>query len=885
MPTAPAAAPHASPLVIAWRWVFALGVGYALLWIILPGHELGLSRYLPLHTTMETAAIVISMLAFGIAWNAYADSRPGNVVIVGAVFFGVGLLDFAHTLSYHGMPDFVTPSSPQKGIAFWLAARYLAAFGLLAIALRAWRPLLNPKLRYWLLVAVIGYVVMVYRMVLIHPDLLPDFFVTEHGLTPIKLILEYILIALYGTAAVLFHRRARRGGNRFNAADLFAAAAIAAISELCFTLYSSISDLFNTVGHIYKIVSYGFIYRAVFVDSVRQPFLALNTKLAKEKEWAAEQHSFVRTLDMLDEAVLEVIPDGRIANANGGWWRLAGTDPVVGFPMSESVHAEDRDAFTLRLMELMDGTKDEFRGRFRFHAEGRPEQWMEVRFVAERDEDGQTRSARGVLRDITKTYMQERHITHMALHDALTNLPNRVLLEDRIQKAIQLAARSGRHVAVCFIDLDHFKDINDAYGHKTGDALLLKLASLLKASLREGDTLARWGGDEFVVLLPELVAIDAVRQVADKLVAVMREVFELDDIAVSLTFSMGIALYPDDSNDVEGLLAQADRAMFYAKSQGRNNYQLYADMSSKGLGKKELYIQSRLAQAIREERITVWFQPLIAAHGAGHNTPPLAGIEALARWHDPDLGWISPGSFIPMAENLGLIGELGQLVRRQALEHFSRWRQQHPDLHLALNISKRQLFGPDFVDELQADAKRYGIPHDALILEVTESVALMDVEFAEDRLRQLSGAGFMLSIDDFGTGYASLSQLHELPVGELKIDISFIRRVNTAEGLRMVQAIVNLAQALSLRTVAEGIEDNGTATLLRDLGVDLLQGYHFGKPCPAAEFESGPLFANVVARDAVVSHDAAAAVASAGHLRPDGLPVPPAPTFSPQTAQ
>lgn len=824
------------------RWVTALGAFYVLL-LFVDSVDLGLSRYLPLHTTMETAAIVVAMLSFGIAWNAYAASRPGNIVLLGAILFGTGLLDFGHTLSYHGMPDLVTPSSPQKAIAFWLAARSLVAVGLLAVALRPWAPLAAPRLRHWLLLGVLAYVGVVYWLILFHPARLPDFFIPGRGLTPLKIAIEYGLVAIYGAAAALFYRAARRGAP-FNASGLFAAAAIAALSELCFTLYGSVSDLFNTVGHLYKIVCYGFIYRAVFVDSVRQPFRALGSALEKEKQWSVEQHSFVRTLDMLDEAVLEVSPGGRIVSANSGWWRLAGTAPVRDFNLLDRLHDEDRTAFMQCLKELASGEKNEFRGRFRFCCEARAEQWMECRFVAERDAAGKLARVRGVLRDITTSYLQERHISHMALHDALTNLPNRVLLEDRIGKALQLATRNGSMVAVCFIDLDHFKDINDAYGHKTGDLLLMTMARVLTESLRDGDTLARWGGDEFVVLLPEVTQADAPRQVAQKLVEAMRRSYEIEGIELSVTFSMGISVFPDDATDTESLLAQADRAMFYAKSQGRNNFQLFSDMSRKGLGKKELYIQSRLAQAVRDERISVWFQPQVLAAPEGDGGHRLVGIEALARWHDADFGWISPASFIPMAENLGLITELGDRVRRQALREFKRWRLSHPELDLSINISKRQLFAPDFVERLLRDIEAEGIPPGALILEVTESVALMDVEFAEDRLRQLSQLGFTLSIDDFGTGYASLSQLHELPVGELKIDMSFVRRLATPEGLRMVQAIINLAGALGLRTVAEGVEDEATARTLRDLGVDRLQGYCFGRPCPAPEFEAMPVFAN-----------------------------------------
>jgi diguanylate cyclase (GGDEF)-like protein len=820
-----------------------------LLWTGTLAVDIPAQHFLVLHTTLEVVSIIVSMLGFGIAWHAYARERPCNIVVLGVVLFGAALLDFGHTLSYAGMPEWVTPGSAQKSISFWLPARLLVGVGLLVIALRTWEPMRREPTRYWLMGAVLVFVLAVYWLVLVRPDLLPDLFVPGQGLTRFKVRFEYLLVAVYAIAAVLFYRRQRRGGAGASSdIDLSAAAAIAALSELFFTRYERVNDLVNTTGHVYKIVSYYFLYRAVFVHSVRQPFEALQVALDKEKTRAAEQHAFVRTLDLLEEAVIELDLRGRIVSANSGWWLLIGTTPRPDVSLLEHLDEEDRSAFELHFISLMTGKKDEFRGRYRFRTRDRTEQWLECRFVAERGTGGtggEITSARGVLRDITKSYLQERHITYMALHDALTGLPNRVLLEDRIRQAIQQAARNGNRVGVCFIDLDHFKNINDAYGHKAGDALLLMLAQLLKACLREGDTLARWGGDEFVVLLPDLPGADAVRQVAQKMVDAMRQTVMLDGLSINATFSMGIAVYPDDEGDgdIDSLLAQADRAMFYAKSQGRNNFQLFADMSTKGLGKKELYIQTRLAQAIRDRRIDVWFQPVVAAQPAPDGRVQLAGVEALARWNDPDLGWISPGSFIPMAENLGLIGELGLLVRREAFGQFRTWRQLHPALTLSINISKRQLFATDFMSALLEDVEHYGLtPHD-LVLEITESVALMDVEFAEDRLRQLARAGFTLAIDDFGTGYASLSQLHELPIGELKIDISFVRRVHSQEGLRMAQGIVSMAQALRLRTVAEGVEDEATARVLRELGVDLLQGYHFGRPCPADELDALPVLA------------------------------------------
>lgn len=807
---------------------------------LIPSADFGIGRYLPLHTAMETGAIIVAMLVFGIVWNAYSDERPGNVLLLGAVLLGTALLDFGHMLGYRGMPDFITPASPQKAIVFWLAARLLVAVGLLVAALRPWQPMLETRSRYAVLAAVLAYVTLLYVLELWMPASLPVFFIPGSGLTPLKVALEYGLVLIYGAAALLFGWQALRG-TTFNAADLFAASAVAMLSELCFTRYVSVSDSYNFLGHLYKIISYGFIYRAVFVESVRQPFHELSRALEKEKHWAAEQHSLVRTLDMLEEAVVELRPDGTIANANSGWWQLAGHAPGA-YPLVDSVHPDDTAAFQGCIQSLADGTKDEFHGRFRFIGDAAYERWMECRFVTELTSTGEIVGIRGVLRDITKSYLQERHIAHMALHDALTGLPNRVLLEDRICKVIQLARRNQDKAAVCFIDLDHFKNINDAYGHKAGDALLLSMAQALEKSLRNGDSVARWGGDEFVALLPGLSSPEDARQVARKLQKVMPRSFAVAGQPINATFSMGIAMFPDDGDSVETLLAHADRAMFYAKSQGRNNFQLFSEMSAKGLGKKELYIQAKLADAIQGGQIEVWFQPQVRTERDAEGRHRLVGIEALARWHDKDLGWISPATFIPMAESLGLIADLGQRVTTLALAQFQRWHARRPELHLSLNISKRQLFAPEFVSNLIQDVGRHELPTSAVVLEITESVALLEVEFAEERLRQLVEAGFTLSIDDFGTGYASLSQLHELPVQELKIDISFVQRVHTPDGLRILQAIVQLGRALGLRTVAEGVEDIQTVNTLRDLDVDALQGYHFGRPVPARVLEELPAF-------------------------------------------
>ncbi|HWS03864.1 MAG TPA: EAL domain-containing protein [Gammaproteobacteria bacterium] len=545
-----------------------------------------------------------------------------------------------------------------------------------------------------------------------------------------------------------------------------------------------------------------------------------------------EQVSYLETLALLEEAVLELDCDGLIRHASPGWNKLAHCDDAVGRNLLEFIHPADASALHAQCAVLRSGEKNHLQFRVRL-AGPNPEQqsWIECRLLGFHDEHGEISGIRGVLRDITQSYLHEKQVSHMALHDALTGLPNRVLLEDRLKIALRMATRSGDKVCVCFIDIDHFKNVNDTLGHKAGDRLLVAFANLLRGELRAGDTLARWGGDEFVLLLPGMPNEQDIREVTHKISVVIQQPLLLDGVEMRMTFSLGAAIYPDDAENSEVLFSQADRAMFYAKAQGRNQSCFFGDMTTKGIGKKELYVQNRLATAINAGQIQAWFQPIVCAR-----SDACIGVEVLARWHDDELGWISPATFIPIAENIGLIRELGEQVWQASLAMQEHCRAATHNLRFSVNVSKRQLFIPSFTQQALAELARRGIPSDEIMWEVTESVALRDVEHAAERLHELKAAGFKIAIDDFGTGYSSLSQLHEIHADELKIDISFVRRIHEPAGLSLVQAIIHIASALGLHTVAEGVEDAAAADALRELGVDYLQGYHFARPMPREEF-------------------------------------------------
>jgi diguanylate cyclase (GGDEF)-like protein len=559
----------------------------------------------------------------------------------------------------------------------------------------------------------------------------------------------------------------------------------------------------------------------------------LENMMKRVQERDAEQRIYLETLAMLEEAVLELDCDGRVLHASPGWYRLTRCpDNIKGTLITYFIHRDDMTAMQSLCDVFKRREKSQAQLRLRLRNDTGVEQWAECRLIAQFDASGQLAGIRGVLRDITQTYLHEKQITHMALHDALTDLPNRVLLEDRIKIATRMASRSEQRVAICFIDLDHFKKINDSLGHKAGDRLLIAFASTLRSQLRAGDTLARWGGDEFVLLLPELANEEDARGVAHKIEAALRRPIRLDDSDYTVTFSMGVAMYPDDASEVEGLLSHADRAMFYAKTQGRNQTCFFGEITDKGGSKRELYVQNRLIEAVAAKRIEAWFQPIICA-----GTGKCLVVEVLARWHDEEFGWIGPATFIPIAESTGVIRDLGHQIWLQTLSALVDWREQGYNLRVAINVSKRQLFSGRFSEQLVGELASQGLSPEDVIIEVTESVALLDVAHASEHLADLHTIGFHIAIDDFGTGYSALSQLHEMPVDELKIDISFVRRIHEPAGLSMVQAIIHLSKALGLKTIAEGVEDEATATLLTSLGVDYLQGYYFAKPMPRKDFE------------------------------------------------
>jgi diguanylate cyclase (GGDEF)-like protein/PAS domain S-box-containing protein len=431
--------------------------------------------------------------------------------------------------------------------------------------------------------------------------------------------------------------------------------------------------------------------------------------------------------------------------------------------------------------------------------------------------------------EVAERQQAEGRVMHLANHDALTGLPNRRLLHDRLGQALAMAHREHHHVAVLFMDLDRFKTINDSLGHMMGDALLQTVARRLQLALREGDTVSRLGGDEFVVVLPSLEHPGAAEKVALKLVDALTPPFDLDGQELRVSASIGISLFPEDGRDTETLLRNADSAMYHAKEMGRNNYQFFLEQMNVAAAER-LRLENDLHKALERGEFELHYQPRIdVASGAA------CGIEALIRWRHPERGLVSPGEFIHVAEETGLIVPIGEWVIREACRQGVAWCQAGlPRIPVAVNLSPRQFRHSNLVGTVVRALEQYGCPSELLELEITEGVLMQQTADTLQTLEALNRLGVGLAIDDFGIGYSSLSYLKRFPVDCLKIDQSFVRDITVdPDDAAIVTAIIGLAHSLGLSVVAEGVEDASQLDFIRDAGCDEAQGNHFSRPMPA----------------------------------------------------
>ncbi len=436
-----------------------------------------------------------------------------------------------------------------------------------------------------------------------------------------------------------------------------------------------------------------------------------------------------------------------------------------------------------------------------------------------------------LLHEIDERKRAEEQVRYIASHDWLTDLPNRMLFKDRLSQLIAQAQRRKEMVAVLFLDLDQFKNVNDSLGHHIGDMLLCEVARRLVSCLRSEDTVARLGGDEFVICLPGQESREAVYSIARKIFESLRENFSVKEFSLNILTSIGISLYPDDGTDVDTLMSNSDTAMYHAKQSGRAEIKFYTAELNEQV-QRHLSLSGLLKEAFDKQELFMEFQPQVDL-----NSGKIIGAEALMRWRRSDGTMISPAEFIPAAEANGLIKELGEWGLHKSCAELKRWHDAgHDSLRMAVNISVSQFHATGFLDTIKTVIKDYKLPASAIELEITESLLMQHSEANMGILNKLSKLGLCLAVDDFGTGYSSLAYLQDFPVNVLKIDISFVRNIGTEHGNAIPKAIIAMAHGMNLKVVAEGVELDAQEAFLKSRGCDFAQGYFYGKPMLGNDF-------------------------------------------------
>jgi diguanylate cyclase (GGDEF)-like protein len=444
---------------------------------------------------------------------------------------------------------------------------------------------------------------------------------------------------------------------------------------------------------------------------------------------------------------------------------------------------------------------------------------------------GDTTIIAAISRDIRARLAIEEKVAYLAQFDALTGLPNRNLFQDRLVQAMALAKRNEWPMAVLFIDLDRFKLVNDTLGHTAGDQLLKQAAERLRTCIRSSDTVGRLGGDEFAAILSELSIPSDAGLVAQKIIDLLRQPFDLDGKETYVSASIGITLYPADSDSAEALIMSADAAMYRAKEQGRNNYQYFTrDMNQRALARVQM--EAALRRALERQEFRLAFQP--KAH---LTTGRICGFEALLRWQHPEKGVVPPAEFIPVLEDTGLIVPVGEWVLRSACAQIRAWQKSGLKVPpVSVNLSARQFEQQNLSEAVHRALSETGVSAELIEFEITESLLMNDPEGAARTLASLKESGVKLSMDDFGTGYSSLGYLKRFPIDTLKIDRSFVHDIsNDASGETLTRAIIHLAQNLKLKVIAEGVETEDQLAFLKANGCDEMQGYFFARPTDAEE--------------------------------------------------
>jgi len=567
-------------------------------------------------------------------------------------------------------------------------------------------------------------------------------------------------------------------------------------------------------------------------EAVERRSAELQTELQQRKLAEIELSKLSKAVENSAAGIFIANAQGLVVYANQKFLSLTGYDSVdvLGKPSPLLSHHRSSDSMGERWIALYQG--QEWRGEFRIPRRDGTTFWALASLAAMLDDEKNIVHVVGNIEDVSKQKESEEVINRLAFYDALTSLPNRRSFTESLPKLLDMAARQQKMAAVCYVDLDHFKEVNDTLGHAIGDSLLRTAAKRLQSALRTDDFVSRLGGDEFALIISNLDDANDAYTVAHKIIERMTTPFKLDGRELTVTASMGIAFFPDHGTNADNLLKRADIALYHAKSIGRNNFQIFSE-EQEGTGLARLEMEAQIRSSIEKIDFFLEYQPKYCA-----KTGDLTGAEALIRWNHPTLGRLSPDKFIALAEESRLIVPLGYWIIVEVASQLAKWRDQGLKIvPVAVNLSTVQFATGDLPDYIANTLKRFNLEAKQFDVEITESLLMDNPDSVRMQLERLDSIGLGIAIDDFGTGYSSLSYLRQLPIDVIKIDRCFVQDIENENGRAIVEAIMAMAKALKMSVVAEGVETDRQLQILNEVSCDYIQGYLFSKPLISNDFE------------------------------------------------
>ncbi|RAK19218.1 PAS domain S-box-containing protein/diguanylate cyclase (GGDEF)-like protein [Anoxybacillus vitaminiphilus] len=791
-------------------------------------------HYLSLHTILEFLSMTVSFAIAIQGWMIFPHHLSRHRLWYSGTFLAIGMIDLFHTFSYKGMPGLIiTGSSVQKATWFWITARLTQACMLFLIMFFPDKQVQSRQKKTVFIFSLL-YVFVIFYIIIRYEQKLPLLVVEGKGTTDLKNLLEYIVILFYAfTIFMLLVSNKKQPKKSY--LDLILAFVFLILSELLFTLYKNVYDLQIFLGHLYKGISYIYFMKGIYIATIKEPYDA--RQKAEEELRKREKHLKTIT-SSLGEGVIVLDRENKVTFMNQEAERLLGyrEKELLGKTFHYKIHCGKTDKSDSLSEECPVYQTIKYKKTYRVDEDfyiRKDGTMLPIAYVSTPmiDDNGEVTGAVIVFRDITERKKYDKKIKYQAYHDALTDLPNRRYLIEKLKSELKKAEKHGGQVAILYLDLDNFKNINDSFGHAMGDLLLKSVAQRLTV-IHPSCFIARLGGDEFAVLfsgdIPDL------NELAYTTIQTLRQPFMLENKEVFVTTSVGISIYPKDSNNEMTLIQHADMAMYDAKKKGKNQFSLYtAELEQQRIRKSK--IEQLLHIAVENQEISLYYQPIVDTV-----SKRIIGLEALARWSHSELGYIPPNEFISIAEENGLIVPLGKHILKTACQHLKHLHKMgFNHLYVSVNLSLRQLRHHGFTAFISRLLQETALEPNCLELEITENIALSDEEHVVNSIRALKNLGIRIAIDDFGSGYSSIGYLRTISVDTLKIDKSFLFDVTTnSNTAQLTAAIVTLAHSLSLKIVAEGVETKEHLRFLEQHHCDMAQGYLFSPPVPFEQFIS-----------------------------------------------